>query len=126
AGPLGSLTNRGWKAFLFFLAQVIPLSELAFAPNVYVAIGSMAGFGILNGIGNVSFQTMIQRKLPRNLLGRIWGLFAFSNFATFPLAVAAAGFAIAHYGPRVVIVSATAIMGVAVCAAFFNRELREL
>jgi MFS family permease len=126
AGPLGSLTNRGWKAFCFFLAQVVPFSVLAFAPSVYIAIVCMACFGILNGIGNVSFQTMIQRKLPRNLLGRIWGLFSFSNFATFPIAVAAAGFAIAHFGPRIVIVSATAIMGVAIIIAFFNRELREL
>jgi MFS family permease len=126
AGPLGSLTNRGWKAFCFFLAQVVPISALAYAPNVYVAIGCMGCFGILNGIGNVSFQTMIQRKLPRNLLGRIWGLFSFSNFATFPIAVAAAGFAIVHYGPRIVIVAAVAIMGLAILSAFFNRELREL
>jgi MFS family permease len=126
AGPLGSLTNRGWKAFCFFLAQVVPISALAFAPNVYVAIGCMACFGMLNGIGNVSFQTMIQRKLPRNLLGRIWGLFSFSNFATFPIVVAIAGFAVAHYGPRIVIVSAVAIMGLAILSAFFNRELREL
>ena len=126
AGAVGGRVNRGWISLIFFLVQVAPIAALAFATNIYLAIGCMAGFGILNALGNVTFLTLIQRKLPRNLLGRIMGVFAFCNFATFPLSVAVAGFTIQNYGPRVVILGAAAILGAAVLAAFFNRGLREL
>ena len=126
AGAVGGRVNRGWISLIFFLIQVAPIAAIAFVSNLYVVIGCMAGFGILNALGNVTFLTLIQRKLPRNLLGRIMGVFAFCNFATFPLSVAAAGFAIQLYGPQVVILAAAGILGVGVLAAFFNRELRDL
>ena len=126
ASALGNRINRGWISLLFFTVQVIPIFALAFAPNIYIAVACMAGFGILNGLGNVSFMTLIQRKLPRNLLGRIMGVFAFANFATFPISVAVSGFAVARFGPQPVIIGGGVILGGSVIAAFFSRELRNL
>jgi MFS family permease len=126
AGALGNRVQRGYISLLFFGVQVIPMAALAFAPTIYIAIGCMAGFGILNGLGNVSILTLLQRKLPRNLLGRIMGIFAFCNFVTFPISVAAAGFAVASYGPRMVILGATAILAGAIVSAFLSRDLRDL
>ncbi len=126
ASALGNRINRGWISLLFFAIQVIPISALAFAPSIAIAVACMAGFGVLNGLGNVSFLTLVQRKLPRNLMGRIMGVFAFTNFASFPLSVAAAGFAVAQFGPRPVILAGAVVLAGAIIAAFFNRDLRNL
>lgn len=126
ASALGSRINRGVISLLFFALQAIPIFTLAFASNVYIAIACMAGFGALNGLGNVSFMTLIQRKLPRNLLGRIMGVFAFSNFATFPLSVAASGFAVARFGPQPVVLAGGALLTGAVIIALLTRDLRNL
>jgi MFS family permease len=126
AGPLSRLLNRGWKSLLVSLIQVGPIIVLSQAPNVYVAIGCMAAFGVFNGLGNVSAITLIQRKLPRHLMGRIFGVISFCNFATLPISVAATGFAIVYFGPRDIIIAAGAILCAGLLLAFCNRELRQL
>jgi MFS family permease len=126
AGALGNLIKRGIISMVFFAAQSVALLAIAFAPTIFFAVGCMAAFGVLNGLGNVSFMTLLQRKLPRNLLGRIMGVFAFCNFATFPISVAVAGFAVAAYGPQPIIIGGAALLAGAMALAFLNRELRSL
>ncbi|HEX9037517.1 MAG TPA: MFS transporter [Ktedonobacterales bacterium] len=126
ASAVGGRVNRGWMSLLFFAFQVAPITVMALIANIYVAITCMAAFGALNGLGNVTFLTLVQRKLPRNLLGRIMGVFAFCNFATFPVSAAVAGFAVQRYGPQTVILAGAVILGAPLIAAFLNRDLREL
>ncbi|MGH2502316.1 MAG: MFS transporter [Ktedonobacterales bacterium] len=124
ASALGNRINRGFYSILFFTLQVFAVAALAYAVNTLMAVGCMATFGLLNSLGNVSFLTLIQRKLPRNLLGRIMGVFTFCNFATLPLSVAVGGFATARYGASPVILGGAAIMLGAMVIAFASREIR--
>ena len=126
ASALGARINRGYQSILFFTLQIPFIIALAFAVNTLMAIGCMAAFGLLNSLGNVSFLTLIQRKLPRGMLGRIMGVFTFCNFATLPLSVAAGGFATARFGAPAVIVGGALIQLAAMCIAFASRELRAL
>jgi predicted MFS family arabinose efflux permease len=126
ASALGSRINRGYQSILFFTAQVPFIVALAFSTSTLMAIGCMAAFGLLNSLGNVSFITLIQRKLPRGLLGRIMGVFTFCNFATLPLSVAVGGFATARFGAAPVIVGGALIQLAAMAIAFASRELRRL
>lgn len=126
ASALGNRINRGFYSLLFFGLQVFAVAALAYAVNTLMAVGCMATFGLLNSLGNVSFLTLIQRKLPRNLLGRIMGIFTFCNFATLPLSVAVGGFATARFGASPVILGGAAIMLGAVAIAFASREIREM
>lgn len=124
ASALGNRINRGFYSLLFFGLQVFAVAALAYAVNTLMAVGCMATFGLLNSLGNVSFLTLIQRKLPRNLLGRIMGVFTFCNFATLPLSVAVGGFATARFGASPVILGGAAIMLGAMVIAFASREIR--
>lgn len=126
ASALGARINRGYQSILFFSLQAVVIVALAFSVSTLMAIGCMAVFGLLNSLGNVSFLTLIQRKLPRNLLGRIMGVFTFCNFATLPLSVAVGGFATARYGPSPVILGGAVIMLAAMAIAFASREIRTM
>ncbi|HLY29916.1 MAG TPA: hypothetical protein VKQ36_02700, partial [Ktedonobacterales bacterium] len=81
SGTLKGRAQRGLVAVWFFFAECLALIGLGLATTLWFALGCMALFGLLNGMGNVMFLTLVQRKLPRHLLGRIMGLFAFTNFA---------------------------------------------
>jgi MFS family permease len=62
------------------------------APLVVVAMLGQAVAGLGNGIENVATDTLIQRAVPREMLGRIFGLVATAPFAGSTLAYAAGGF----------------------------------
>ena len=126
ASALGNRIKRGLTSLVFFGIQTGAVLAIAFAPTIYLAIACMGAFGLFNGLGNVSFMTLLQRKLPRNLLGRIMGVFAFTNFAMFPLSVAASGFAVARYGPEPAIIACAALLFGALVIALFSRDLRNL
>ncbi len=126
ASALGNRVNRGYQSILFFTAQIPFIVALAYSVNTLMAIGCMAAFGLLNSLGNVSFLTLLQRKLPRSLLGRIMGVFAFCNFATLPLSVAVGGFATARFGATPVIVGGALIQLAAMVIALTSRDLRAM
>lgn len=126
ASALGNRITRGLHSITFFTLQVFVIAALAYSMNTLMAVGCMAAFGLLNSLGNVSFLTLIQRKLPRNLLGRIMGVFTFCNFATLPLSVAVGGFATARFGASPVILGGAAIMLAAMAIAFASREIRTM
>lgn len=126
AGTISGRVNRGVYAITFFFVQALVILALAFAPTTLVAAILMGLFGLLNGLGNVTFITLVQRKLPRHLLGRIMGLFAFTNFGLYPLSVAVGGFAVTRFGPGVVILGGGLINLVAILSAYLVRDLREL
>jgi MFS family permease len=126
ASALGARINRGYQSILFFTIQAFAIVALGFSVSALMAIGCMAAFGLLNSLGNVSFLTLIQRKLPRNLLGRIMGVFTFCNFATLPISVAVGGFATARFGAAPVIFGGAVIQLAAMAIAFASREIREM
>ncbi len=126
ASALGNRVNRGVYSLHFFALQSVVIFALALSVNVRMAIGLMAAFGLLNGLGNVTFTTLLQRRLPRNLLGRIMGVIGFANFATLPLSVAAGGFATARFGPSPVIMVGAGLLLLAMLIGYTSRDLRNL
>jgi MFS family permease len=75
------------------------------APLVVFAMLGQAVAGLGNGIENIAADTLIQRAVPREMLGRIFGLVATAPFAGSTLAYAAGGFLLDLTGsPRTVFV----------------------
>jgi predicted MFS family arabinose efflux permease len=126
ASALGNRISRGVYSLHFFAAQAAVIFALAFSVNAVMAVALMASFGLLNSLGNVTFMTLLQRRLPRNLLGRIMGVMSFCNFATLPLSVAAGGFATARFGPSPVIMVGAGLLLLAMLIAYTSRDLRNL
>lgn len=126
ASGMGAHFNRGYQPILIFIVQSFAIVALAFSANTLMAIVCMGVFGALNSLGNVTLVTLIQRRLPRNLLGRIMGVITFCNFATLPLSVAAGGFATARFGAVLVILGGAGIQLAAMAIALASHDLRNL
>jgi MFS family permease len=88
-----------------------------------IALGLM---GLCNGLGNVSFLTLVQQALPRHLMGRFMGAIAFGNFGLFPISVAVAGFAVAAFGPALVISAGGAFIILVIGAVLIPSEFRRI
>jgi MFS family permease len=76
------------------------------APFVTFAMLGQAVAGLGNGIENVATDTLIQQAVPREMLGRVFGLVATAPFAGSTLAYAAGGYLLDLTSPRVVFVIA--------------------
>lgn len=107
AGSLG-LSWRGTAAAagsLFVVAWVLGgLGSIltGVAPLVVIAACGQAVAGIGNGVGNVATDTLIQQAVPREMLGRVFGLVTTAPFAGSTLAYAAGGFLLDLTSPRTV------------------------
>jgi MFS family permease len=107
----------GFGAIVTGLAPMIPVAAVA------QAIG---GFG--NGLENVAADTLIQRAVPREMLGRVFGLVSTAGFGGSTLAYAAGGPLLDLTSARAVFLIAGA--GIFVVTAYLwialRREARSL
>ncbi len=85
AAAAGSLFVIGW--ILSGLGTILT----GLAPFVVVAAVGQALAGIGNGIDNVATDTLIQQAVPREMLGRVFGLVSMAPFAGSTLALRRAG-----------------------------------
>lgn len=112
----GALLLLGWAAsgagtVLTGLAPLLAVAAVAQA---------VAGFG--NGLENVASDTLIQQVVPREMLGRVFGLVATAAFGGSTLAYAAGGFVLDLTSARTVFLIAGT--GVFVVTAFLWVSLR--
>jgi MFS family permease len=96
ATAAGSLFVIGW------ILSGVGTILTGVAPLVVVAALGQAVAGIGNGVGNIATDTLIQRAVPREMLGRIFGLVATAPFAGSTLAYAAGGILLDLTSPRTV------------------------
>ncbi|WP_144661756.1 MFS transporter [Paenarthrobacter nicotinovorans] len=69
----------------------LPVAAIGFMDNVWLLGGAMLIFGVTEGIGTVIWGTLLQRRVPRHLLGRISSLDFFVSLALMPVSMALAG-----------------------------------
>ena len=81
--------------------------------------------GACNGLGNVTFLTVVQKWTPPALLGRLMGAIMLCAFGSFPLSVAIAGVLVHHIGPSLFFPVAGGLVAVAILGGLTQREFRE-
>jgi MFS family permease len=81
-------SGMGLLSVAFFGAALL---GLAYVQTTWVAVLIMFGIGISAGYMNVMIPTLLQRRTPRQFLGRVMGLLYFSNLGLSPVSRAAAG-----------------------------------
>jgi MFS family permease len=114
----GGLLLLGWSAS----GAGTVLTGLAPLLGVAAVAQAVAGFG--NGLENVAGDTLIQQVVPREMLGRVFGLVATAAFGGSTLAYAAGGFVLDLTSPRTVfLIGGT---GVFVATAFLWVSLRRV
>jgi MFS family permease len=113
---MGTLVAAGW------LASGAGTMLTGLAPLIAVAAAAqmVAGFG--NGLENVAADTLVQRVVPRMMLGRLFGLTSTAAFAGSALAYAIGGFVLDLTSPRLVFLLGGS--GVLVVTTFLWMTLR--
>jgi MFS family permease len=69
----------------------LPVAAIGFMDSVWMLAGAMLVFGVTEGVGVVIWGTLLQRRVPRHLLGRISSLDFFVSLALMPVSMALAG-----------------------------------
>src|SRR6185437_14130469 len=129
AGTLAAARTGGLRAPVIFASAVF-LAEsacLALVPYLGGEAGAAAFLGLAgfcNGLGNVTFLTVLQKWVPTGMLGRVMGALMLCAFGTFPLSVAVTGVLVRHLGPVPFFPVAGALVAAAVLFGLTQREFR--
>jgi MFS family permease len=115
-----TLLIAGW------LASGVGTVATGLAPLIAIVAVSQAVGGFGNGLENVAADTLIQRAVPREMLGRVFGLVSTAAFGGSTLAYAAGGPLLDLTSARTVfVVAGSGILVVtAILAATLRREMR--
>jgi MFS family permease len=90
-----------------------------FAPVLWVAVAAQAIGGAGNGADNVASDTLIQRSVPREMLGRVFGVTSTAAFVGAGIAYAAGGPLLDATSPRsVFLVAGVGVLAVVGLAHF--------
>lgn len=114
-GMLAGSLGLSWKGTAAAAAGVFALGWVAsgvgtlltgLAPLLAVAALAQAIAGVGNAVDVVAMDTLVQREVPREMLGRVFGLVGTAPFAGHTLAFAAGGFLLDLTSARTVFVIA--------------------
>jgi predicted MFS family arabinose efflux permease len=129
-GTLAAARTGGLRMPAAFASTAFLVSAAAMALIPY--LGGEAGAaamlfvsGAANGLGNVTFLTVLQKWTPQALLGRVMGVLMLCAFGTFPLSVAISGVLVRHIGPALFFPVAGALVAAAILGGLTQREFRE-
>jgi MFS family permease len=129
-GTLAAARTGGLRTPVIFACMVFGVESVAIALTPY--LGGEAGAaamlfvtGAANGLGNVTFLTVLQKRTPPALLGRVMGAIMLCAFGSFPLSVVIAGVLVRHIGPSLFFPIAGGLVAVAIAGGLTQREFRE-
>jgi predicted MFS family arabinose efflux permease len=131
AGTLAAARTGGLRAPVVFASAIflVEAACLALVPYLGGEAGAAAFLclaGACNGLGNVTFLTVMQRWVSPGVLGRVMGMVMLCAFGSFPLSVAVSGVLVRHLGPVPFFPVAGGLVAVAVLFGLTQREFRAL
>lgn len=91
AGFMGRMRHKPLIAILLLLPSAVLFGWVPFTHDVYLATGVFATIGVLIGSTNVMWITLIQRGIPKHMLGRVMSLALLGSFVGTPLSIFAYG-----------------------------------
>ena len=126
AGGLGHLPRRPVIILLLQIGQGVTFAALAICGNLPGALVVLVFAGVLNGLINVMYFSIIQELFPRYLMGRIWGVIMLATYGVYPLSVALGGVATNHLGPQFIFVASGITLTLAAVIGLVQPALREI
>jgi hypothetical protein len=129
-GTLAAARTGGLRRPAIFAsaAFLIDATALALAPYLGGEAGAATALfvaGAANGLGNVTFLTVLQKWAPPALLGRVMSALMLCAFGSYPLSVAISGVLVRHIGPSLFFPVAGGLVAVAILGGLTQREFRE-
>ena len=124
AARTGGLRAPALFASAMFLAESVFISLVPYLGGEAGAAAFLCLTGVCNGLGNVTFLTVMQKWVSPGLLGRVMGVVMLCSFGSFPLSVAVSGVLVRHLGPVPFFPVARALVAVAMLIGLTQREFR--
>ena len=129
-GTLAAARTGGLRTPVIFASAVFFVDAAATALTPYLggeagAAAALFVAGAANGLGNVTFLTVLQKWTPPALLGRVMSALMLCAFGTFPLSVAITGVLVRRIGPSLFFPIAGALVAAAILGGLTQREFRE-
>ncbi len=124
AARTGRLRTPTMILSLVFLVEAAAIALVPYAGGEPGAAAALFVMGGLNGLGNVSFLTLLQKWVPPALLGRVMSAVMLCALGTFPLSVAVSGVLVRHIGPALFFPIAGGLLVVAILGGLTQREFR--
>lgn len=98
-GAVGSLATASLKLprryltvmMAFWGVGTLPLAAVGIMDNFWAVAAALFVFGATGGVGMVIWGTLLQRRVPAHLLGRVSSLDFFVSLALMPVSMALAG-----------------------------------
>jgi MFS family permease len=105
AGSLiaGTLAERRATSTVYagsIAVMALAIFAAAIAPNVWVAVACLVGFGVGNGVALVANSLLVQRGAPDHLRGRAFTLVMSVNYSALLIAMLVAGAVTDAFGAR--------------------------
>jgi len=128
-GTLASARTGGLRRPAIFASVVFLIDAAALALTPYLggeaaAAAALFVAGAANGLGNLTFLTVMQKWAPAAMLGRLMGALMLCAFGSFPLSVAIAGLLVRHLGPSLFFPIAGGLVAVAILYGLTQPEFR--
>jgi MFS family permease len=114
---LGERINLLPVYFVSILVAALSLVATGLSPTFAFALAALTVAGISNGVDNVVTDTILQKRVPRALLGRVFSIRFLTYSAGEALAYPAGGLIVDAVGPRSTYIlagTATAAAGLAI------------
>jgi MFS family permease len=129
-GTLAAARTGGLRRPAIFASAVLVVDATALALTPYLggeagAAGALFVMGAANGLGNVTFLTVMQKRTPPALLGRVMSAVMLCAFGSYPLSVAVSGVLVRHIGPTLFFPVAGGLVALAILGGLTQREFRE-
>jgi Major Facilitator Superfamily len=124
AARTGGLRRPAVFASAVFLVEAVAMTLTPYLGGEAGAAAMLFVSGATNGLGNVTFLTVLQKWAPPALLGRVMSAIMLCAFGSFPLSVAVAGILVRHIGPSLFFPVAGGLVAVAILTGLTQREFR--
>jgi predicted MFS family arabinose efflux permease len=129
-GTLAAARTGGLRRPAIFASAVFVVDATALALTPYLggeagAAAALFVMGAANGLGNVTFLTVMQKRTPPALLGRVMSAVMLCAFGSYPLSVALSGVLVRHIGPTPFFPVAGGLVALALLVGLTQREFRE-
>ena len=83
-------------------------------------------FGICNSIGNIPVMVLLQRMIPDNMRGRVFGLLTTFNHALVPVSMALVGYLLDIIPAHLLFITAGITMVPLLTVAFLNKDIKKI
>ena len=116
----------GSVMLLLIASAGVAAAAMGLVYSTVVGIALSVVIGVLLGYTNLSFISWVQRRIPRQLMGRVMSLMMFGSLALTPISMAAAGVVVTLNLTGTFLVAGLGMAGLTLIALVSSSSLRQM